>query len=132
VWNPLLWSILGVNWVSRMYRLKYLPDLKFSDILVRAMFIPEELYGIYQSVQRDYSYWLAFTHAPKYGMKPKEKWTYNTQIPKPREKYIRSPNNPRPRRRLAFSRHHRRSWTLRRSSLCYVPLHTCPICFFDH
>jgi cellulose synthase/poly-beta-1,6-N-acetylglucosamine synthase-like glycosyltransferase len=65
VWNPLLWSILGVNWVSRMYRLKYLPDLKFSDILVRAMFIPEELYGIYQSVQRVYSYWLAFTHGPE-------------------------------------------------------------------
>ncbi len=65
VWNPLLWGILGLNWISRMYRLRYIPDLRFSDVLVRALFIPEELYGVYQSVQRVYSYWLAFSDGPE-------------------------------------------------------------------
>lgn len=64
-WNPLLWVILGLNWLNRMYRLKYIPDLKVSDVLIRASFIPEEVYGLWHSVQQVWAYWLAFTNGPE-------------------------------------------------------------------
>lgn len=64
-WNPLLWFILGLNWLNRMYRIKYLLDLNIWDILIRAMYIPEELYGLWHSAQRIRSYWLAFTNGPE-------------------------------------------------------------------
>lgn len=64
-WNPLLWIILGLFWIDRMYRLRYVYNLTLTDIIVRALYIPEELYGLLHSVQRLWSYWLSFINGPE-------------------------------------------------------------------
>ena len=64
-WNPLLGSLLGIFWVNRMYRIKYVQDLSGVDILVRALYLPEELYGFLHVIQRGCAYYLAITKAPE-------------------------------------------------------------------
>jgi len=64
-WNPFLWLILGLFWADRLYRVKYVPKLTVMDVFVRAIFLPEEVYGLWQSVQRIRSYWLSFTNGPE-------------------------------------------------------------------
>lgn len=64
-WNPLLWVFLGLNWANRMYRLRYVPRLNYIDVLIRAAFVPEEVYGIWHSIQRTYAYYLAYVNGPE-------------------------------------------------------------------
>jgi len=65
VWNPLLWIIVVLFWSDRMYRLKYVNNLTLTDVTIRALFLPEELYGLLHSVQRIWSYWLSFADGPE-------------------------------------------------------------------
>jgi cellulose synthase/poly-beta-1,6-N-acetylglucosamine synthase-like glycosyltransferase len=64
-WNPLLWVFLGLLWGDRLYRIKYVFNPTATDVLIRVAFLPEEIYGLYQSVQRVWAYWLAFTNGPE-------------------------------------------------------------------
>jgi len=64
-WNPFLWLILGLFWVDRMYRIKYVPNLTFTDVIIRAAFLPEEIYGLWHSMQRVWSYFLVLTNKPE-------------------------------------------------------------------
>lgn len=64
-WNPLLWIILGLFWLDRMYRLRYVDQLTLTDVIVRALYVPEELYGLLHSVQRLWSYWLSYADGPE-------------------------------------------------------------------
>lgn len=65
VWNSFLWIILGLFWFDRMYRLKYVDHITPTDIVIRALYIPEELYGLLHSFQRVWSYWLSFINGPE-------------------------------------------------------------------
>lgn len=64
-WNPLLWLILGLFWADSLYRIKYVPNPTATDVLIRVVFLPEEAYGFWHSIQRVWSYWLAFTNGPE-------------------------------------------------------------------
>lgn len=64
-WNPLLWVMIPLLWADRLYRIRYVPNVTLTDVLIRMAFIPEELYGLWHSVQRVWSYWLAFTGGPE-------------------------------------------------------------------
>jgi len=66
VWNPLLWPILGLFWIDRLYRIKYVVKPTVTDVLIRVAFLPEEIYGLYHAVQRVWSYFLAFTNKPEF------------------------------------------------------------------
>lgn len=64
-WNPFLWLILGLFWADRLYRIKYVLNPTATDVFIRAVFLPEEAYGLWHSVQRVWAYWLAFTNRPE-------------------------------------------------------------------
>lgn len=63
--NPLIVPVLGLFWLDRMIRLKYVHNLNLIDIVIRALYIPEELYGLLHSFQRIYSYYLSFVNGPE-------------------------------------------------------------------
>ncbi|KKT53917.1 MAG: Glycosyl transferase, group 2 family protein [Candidatus Collierbacteria bacterium GW2011_GWB2_45_17] len=65
VWNPLLWVVVVLYWVDRMYRLKYVDNLTPADVTTRALIIPEEMYILLHSVERIWSYWLSFVNGPE-------------------------------------------------------------------
>jgi cellulose synthase/poly-beta-1,6-N-acetylglucosamine synthase-like glycosyltransferase len=65
VWNNFLWIILALFWIDRMYRLKYVDNITPTDIIIRALYIPEELYGLLHSFQRVWCYWLSFVNGPE-------------------------------------------------------------------
>ncbi len=63
--NPLIVPVLGLFWLDRMIRLKYVHNLNLIDVAIRALYLPEELYGLLHSAQRIYSYYLSLVNGPE-------------------------------------------------------------------
>lgn len=48
-WNALAIGVLAFAWFSKMYRLRYVQNRKWYDVLLIALFFPEEIYTIFRN-----------------------------------------------------------------------------------
>jgi biofilm PGA synthesis N-glycosyltransferase PgaC len=57
--HPLFYGVLAVTTLDGLYRLRYVQDLAFKEIILRAAIVPFSLYMQLYQAQQLYAYWLS-------------------------------------------------------------------------
>ena len=58
--NPWVFIVIGLGWLNSMYRLKYVDERTWRDIVCRAVVLPELFYGFWQMTAMMWSYILSY------------------------------------------------------------------------
>ncbi len=61
--NPWLIAVITTSYLNSLYRLKYVKNLRWSDVVIRVFLIPELIYSWFQTVVMLYAYCLSFSKA---------------------------------------------------------------------